>query len=281
MAKRFSGTKTLFDETNYKDILQFCESVNLPYRVTESNYTLKIESSFCNRYFLQNVRSGFCFAVGKMIIRDIKATGLVAPEVNKFDLKYFNFNVPDKIKKGLHVGEVYNIDIKSAYANVLYNHSLVSEKTLRYMGMLAKEDRLAAVGMLASHKEIFEILGTEVLHSYSEISDMRDWFYFCVNRTNEIMQTCANFMGNDFLHFWVDGIFFENKKHAEKVGNYLNSIGYKYSFETLTDYTYFEDNKGERVEYYKDGEKKQLFLPKKNSEVIKYLVDFLNLHNEK
>ena len=106
--KRFKGVKTLFDENNYKWDLQLCEIAYLPYTVTESNYTLKIESDFLNKYYLQNIRSGFAFAVGKMIVKDILSTGLTAPTTNKGDLKYFDFNVPEKLKAGFIRDKIYN-----------------------------------------------------------------------------------------------------------------------------------------------------------------------------
>ena len=280
-AKRFKGIKTLFDDNNYKDILAYCESVGLPYTVTESNYTLKIESEFCNYYFMQNIRTGFCFAISKMIKKDIKATGLTAPEINKGDLKYFDFNVPEKLKHGFVRSKIYNIDIKHAYANVLFNHSLITPKTFKYMGNLEKPDRLAAVGMLASNKEIFEIIGNEVINSYSEVSEFQNWFYFCVVRTNEIMHKCRELLGNSFLHFWVDGIFSDNEKNIHKVEKYLTSIGYKYSFNECFNYTYFEDNKGERITYISENKEKLLFLPKRNNEMTKFLINFLSLHDGK
>ena len=278
--KRFKGIKSLFDDTNYKDDLLFCEATNKPYIIEESNYTLKITSAFLNRYYLQNVRSPFCFAVGKMIVKDIEATGLTAPEINKSDLKYFDFNVPDKLKKGLTIKNIYNIDIKSAYAKVLFNHSLITPRTFKFMANLEKPDRLAAVGMLAAHKEIFEVIGRETINSYSEICEHQNWFYFCVTRTNEIMNKVRELLGNSFLHFWVDGIFFDNPKHIKKVENYLTSIGYDYSYNECHNYTYFEDNKGERVSYFVDGKEKILFLPRKNNEMIKFLIKFLSLHDE-
>ena len=150
--------KLLFDETNYQMYMKFIHSAKIPYTITRSNYTLKIESEILNVHFMQNVMSKKAFMCGAMVQADLKKSGVEMPEINRAELDYFSFNIPDILRK--KEGEtIYNIDIKSAYANALNVNKLLSEKTYNYLCSLSKKDRLAAVGMLASRKDVFYQIG--------------------------------------------------------------------------------------------------------------------------
>jgi len=275
MARKPAKAKTLFVEDNYKKYLKLCAASGLPYKIIESNYTLSIESDFCNVTFMQNVMNKKAFIAGAMIKRDIKETGLEPPEFDAGEMSYFNFApIPEIINCGK---TIYNIDIKSAYANVLNNHSLIQPKTFNYMKTLIKKDRLACVGMLASSKDIYECVGNEELSYINETKDTKNWFYFCVEMINKIMEEIRRKIGS-FLFYWVDGVFFENKKDADLIMNILDGLGYNYSFEICTDFNYSDDGKQQKLTYYKaDGKLKVLTLPKKNNEVDKFLLEFLGI----
>lgn len=273
-----AAIKSLYNADNYKDVIAFCEAAKLPYTLIESNYTTKIVSSFCNISFIQSEMHKKAFIAKSMIVKDITATGLEPPDINKNDLSYFNFTMPERLKQGSHT--IYNIDIKSAYANVLKNHSLISPRTFYYMTRLSKTQRLACIGMLAATKEIMEMVGNEVIERRKEVLPTENWFYFCVQRTNELMNACRSLITRDFLFYWVDGIFFDNERNAKAVGELLQGKGYKYSFDVCTDFKYHEDDKGRRIEYFKGEEKKKLFLPKKNSGVDEFLIKFLSFHKK-
>jgi hypothetical protein len=275
MARKPAKAKTLFVEDNYKNYLELCASSGLPYRIIESNYTLSIESDFCNVTFMQNVMNKKAFIAGAKIKRDIKNTGLEPPEFDEGEMTYFNFApIPELINCPK---TIYNIDIKSAYANVLNNHSLILPETFNYMKTLIKKDRLACVGMLASSKDIYECLGNEELEYHNEIKDTKNWFYFCVNIINKIMEKIKKAI-KSFLFYWVDGLFFHDKKEADLIMNILDELGYNYSFEVCTEFVYSDEGKQQKLKYYKsDGTLKVLTLPKKNNDVDKFLLDFLGI----
>ena len=269
--------KVMFDEDNYQMYLDLCRASGLPYTVTRSNYTLDIESKFCSIYFMTNVMSKKSFWVGAMVKKDIIDSKTVQPVIDKHDLKYFAFN----IAKVLHDNsgtEIYNIDIKSAYANALNNNKLLTPKTFNFLCTLAKKDRLAAIGMLASKKDIFtydcqdNCIGHDKL-----IKDTESWFYFCVKEIQDVMQECQKEIGSDFLFYWVDGIFYRNAENKKIITDILTARGYNYSYDVCADFLYYENINTKYLSFKKDGKQKIMHLPKLNKEVETYLLKHLKL----
>ena len=266
-------------ENNSTMYLEFAESTGLPYAITESNYQMEITSSFLNIKFLQEERPPFVFAIGKMIEKDIRDTGLVQPEFKKSDIVYFDFTDNKNFRNAPET--IYNVDIKSAYAHVLFNHGLIKPKTFKYMSKLSKKDRLTVVGMLAATKNIYMMEGREIVGYDKTVKDTKNWFLFCVYQTNKLMQECAQIIGASFLFYWVDGIFFTDKNKASAVQEFLNSKGYRSTFEECTKFKFVESKKNCKLIYLKgsNGEKKELSLPKKNNEVNEFLINFLTLND--
>lgn len=255
----------------YLDLLQ---KMRIPYKITRSNYTLDIESSAINAYFMTNVMSDKAFICGALVKKDILASGIEIPEIDRDILKYFDFNIPSII----NANEVmYNVDIKSAYATALIANKLISEKTFNFLASLSKTDRLAAVGMLASRKDIFEHDASgECIEHTKQIKDTANWFSYCILEIQKLMEGVRDEIGEDFLFYWVDGIFFKTKENAEKIMQYLAKKGYKSTFEVCTSFKYLEDSAQKMLFYKKqDGTEKRLSLPKTNKDVDKYLISLL------
>lgn len=274
MAKRIEYLHSELTKENYKHFTNLFKLSNEPYLVTRSNYTLAITSDWFN-VKLHPQMSKMAFIAGAMLKRDIKKTGLSNPDISKDDLSYFEFAAKEKLEN--ITDEIYNIDIKSAYLNVLNNHGLLSVKTYSIGRKLSKRDRLAMVGMLASRKDIFEMIGNKTLSRDKVIADTCSWFYFCVNRTNEIMADCKKIIGNDFLFFWVDGIFFTGRENIKPVTDHLRAIGYRYSLDVCNDMIYSEINELKKLRYHKGDEYKELYLPKKNNKIDEFLINLLYL----
>lgn len=270
--------KAIIKENNYSDYLELCESTGLPYTLHRSNYRVIIESSFCNIDFMQNIMSNKAFIVGAMIKKDINATGLVPPDIDKADLKYYDFAPPKYLQDSEQT--IYNIDIKSAYASVLYRHGLITKKTAKMMRSLPKKDRLASVGMLASKRHTFNMVGSKVISAHTEEKDTAPWFLFCVQKTAELMDKCRAILGRDFLFYWVDGLFFRHERNAEKVIELIEREGYFCSFDVCHKFKYTNGEVEKVLTYWKtdeDGaEYKRLSLPNQNNEVDKFILKFIS-----
>ena len=272
--------KSLFNNENYKMYISLVRESGLPYKIIRSNYTLQIESSFLNIYFMQNVMNNKAFIVGALIAKDLKNSGVEMPQIDRSELKYFNFNLGNIIHQESDI--IYNIDIKSAYANALNNNRLLEKKTFDFLCGLSKKDRLAAVGMLAARKDEFYYSENDnCVHHQKLIKETENWFYFCVLEIQKLMQEIQEKIGDDFLFYWVDGIFFKSKENKEVIENIIKNKGYNCSFEECFDFRYFENSTSKFLSYSKKEDEetvnKTLNLPKENRDVDKYLFKLLDL----
>jgi hypothetical protein len=215
--------------------------------------------------------SNRAFAAAAKIKSDIVKRNIEPPEIDKRGLRYFDFN--SKYIKTVS-GDVYNIDLKSAYAHVLFNKGIASPDTFAYLSKIDKIDRLAACGMLASVKYIFEHNEHDeiIRHEIAE-NPLHPYFYICVKEVGVIMRKLIELIGRGYLMYWVDGIYFDNLRNIDKVTDYLKSIHYPHSFEILKDFTAND----KYVSYIKDGKLKQINVPKPNSEVNRFLIDYLGV----
>lgn len=271
--------KSFFSEDNYIKYLELCKASKMPFIIEQSNYTLKIQSEFINVQFMQNMMSKRAFIAYQKIKSDISKSGLVPPEIDRRELKYYKFEIPNRLKQSSKT--IYNIDIKSAYATVLKNHLIISPKTFAYLSSLHKQDRLASVGMLAGRKNIFEYTNGGELKSYSKKeNELANFFYFAVLQTQYIMQGIQSLLGRDFLFYWVDGVYFENENRKDEVFKYLSEKGYKYSFDILQDFSVMETGKLHRLFFKKEGEEKTFTIPKPDNEIARKVIDFLGVHKK-
>ena len=134
----------------------------------------------------------------------------------------------------------YNIDLSSAYAYCLYNCELITKKTFNYLLKLPKMERLTAVGMLAtSHVKYFYSGGKCVdFKPYREPT--AQIFFFLIDEINYLMQDIKWILGNDFIFYWVDGVFIKpsvSKKKIQDVENLLISLKYPYKYEKVENFS--------------------------------------------
>jgi len=264
----------LMDGKNHKYYLKLAETMRLPYVIIESNYTLEIKNSAMWVYFIQSEVSKKAFTCGAMVKRDLKKSGQPTPAVDREQIKYFNFAYEEILRRNSG-RTIYNIDIKSAYATALNNTGLLHEDTFRFLCTIPKKDRLVSLGMLASRKEVYQMdaNNNEISH-HIERKDTEGWFFYCCLEIQQLMQDIQNMLGPDFLFYWVDGVFFTGD-HKEQIIRYLESKGYKYSFDECTDFTYRETDFIKSLSYFKEGKEKTLSLPRKNNAIHEFILKHL------
>lgn len=159
----------------------------------------------------------------------------------------------------------YCVDINSAYLTVLKNENLIQAKTYEQIlkstqGKNKKIDRLKAIGLFASCKIKMEYIAGEP-QNLKLIENPQNWvFWLACQKTTEAMQEIRNKMPEDYLCYWVDGIFL--KENPYKAQEILKEMGFNSKIEKITEIKKTD----KRLTYFKDGIKKILFLPKKNPE---------------
>ena len=269
MAKKEKQLTVMFDEDNYQYYLNLIKKIGCPYKIARSTYTLSIVSECVNIKFIQNMQSSRAFMAGNMIKGDIKDK----PRPINAEPKYFEFN-REQILKQAQRKQVYNIDIKSAYANALRQNGYISDRTFRMLASLSKRDRLASVGMLASKKcwSEYNEQGKSVKY-YEVVNDNAPFFFFCVNAINTVMENIKNTIGDDFLFYWVDGVFFTGDR-VKEIERILFDAGYPFSFCKIDNLQIVETEKIKTLIYKKEQEEKVLSLPQFNKKRIRYLIEF-------
>lgn len=222
-----------------------------------------------DRKFVYSLQSNQTFAAYAKVKKDVKDKP--PPEINKEELVYF---VHD-FKESCSIDRVYNIDLKSAYATILFKDEIITQDTFSYLSRLPKHDRLAAVGMLASRKKSFSFDKQGTIRTYEEtISKLENFFYYAVQRTFEIMCDLRRILGADYLFTWVDGIYFRpTMEGLIQCEDYLRRIGFRYSEEILTDWQVRVVKGAVKLFFVKEGKIKSFSLPARESEFVSIMAD--------
>jgi hypothetical protein len=155
---------------------------------------------------------------------------------------------------------IYNIDIKGAYASCLMNNGLITPKTYDYLLNLKKDERLPAVGMLAkSHIKYFYEGGScvDVKPFRAETSEL---FFYLIQEIDVIMREIKWILGDYFIYYWVDGVFFSEftpQSKIDEVLRYLDSINYRYTFEMVYNFDYKNEDGQCKISLDKEDEHKE------------------------
>jgi hypothetical protein len=221
--------KSLSDPKSAKAHIDFLKHAGFPYTLKVSNYTLEIVSDIINIQFLHSMRSNRCFAAYAKIKSNVSKHEI--PKVKKHELEYFMHDFTDDYFSE----NAINIDIKSAYPSVLFNDGYITQETFDYLSKIPKLDRLAAIGMLASKKYVFDYDGNGKLLNFDKVtSPLENFFFHCVKRVGDIMHDLKKLSGSDYLFTWVDGIYLKpNDEYLYEVAPHLEANGFKYSVDII------------------------------------------------
>lgn len=227
-----------------------------------SNYTATM--SFKNENdvkikFLSQSLNKRAFIGAQLIKKDLREFTANEPElIDEERLKYFHHNL-----QTIELDKVINIDLKNAYATVLFNDGFISEKTYAFLLTLPKKDRLASVGFLAYKKDVFEFNDGGLIDHSVEKGPNANVFHYCVRKTHLIMDNISKILGDDFLFSWVDGIYFKDiSEKTIKIVEYLESIQYKHTIDTLVNFKCSDHGRFLFVSFDKEGGKKIFNVPK-------------------
>lgn len=235
MAKRNPQDELLKSDNNFRTLIEFNKAMKSNFTLEFSTYTarliLQTESGEFKTKLITEKRNNSVFIAGKLIEKDLRNyTANEIQKVNEKKLQYYSHAL-----KPCSYKEVMNIDIKNAYASILFNDGFISPETFQYLEKIQKLDRLASLGMLAYKRNIFEYVEGELKNTSVKIGEFRDVFFYCVRKTAEIMRECEEVLGKDFLFTWVDGIYFRKlSRNIILVSEILETHKLKYTIEKLS-----------------------------------------------
>ena len=157
-------------------------------------------------------------------------------------IRHYNYvnNLPKEIK------EFYFVDISAAYLTSLYLNNIISEFIFNLINELPKKDRLITLGMLAY--EPFKIPYVDgikgeiekVRNYYSPvfytacalIETLMDDLIKLISDKGELLSIHSFDRSENYLFYWVDGLFFRNKNDINTISEFLTNKGYKFRIGT-------------------------------------------------
>jgi hypothetical protein len=270
-------TKAILKTEAVNQYIDLHKNLKIPFTLTLSTYTARIKSNYCDIYFMKSEQPNRVFCAYNKVKKDVTTQQVKKIKVNS--LQYYSTNFKDD---NFYSDVIYNVDIKSAYATILYNDGLIKKETFEYLCKLPKMERLASVGMLAGKKNIFEMdADGEVISEKTEISPTADYFFYCVKRTSEIINFVSKHLGNAFLFSWVDGIYFLQANHkgamqsGEIVKDYFAEINLKASFDVLREFEVIGQPDYYNCNFIKEDKRKFINVPRPNNRILNQITEHL------
>jgi hypothetical protein len=259
--------------SNVKKYIDIHGKLRLPFEMTVSNYTTHLKSRMFDLHFMKNAQNNRTFAAFQKVRNDcIKKE---VPQINPVNVNYFATNI---FAEDFYSDVIYNVDLKAAYATVLLNDGFLTAETYKHIMQLPKMERLASVGMLAGKKNIFKIdADGKILEDNVIISPTSDYFFYCVQKTFDVMHEARGILQESFLFSWVDGIYFldkENKSYSELM-QFFELNKFPISFEVLKEFHVKNKKTFYACSYWKGDKKKFMNVPKQQNSIIKNIANYL------
>ena len=142
-------------------------------------------------------------------------------------LGYMDLNPGEVIR----VEDVYEVDLVSAYYHAAAKLGYLSPEFFEKTKTLPKPIRLRLLGSIATRKQ-YETFDGEEFQTWVEQDDkMRAVWHNIVCYVDDVMQEMASYLGDRFLWYWVDGIYFTTFGEHDISATLVEQIAKKNSFE--------------------------------------------------
>lgn len=219
------------------------------FKLTMTNKTAKIESEKEVFFFSDKSFSHKVFPMFQKMKRDIKSSGITAPNVSPSDIDYYKFsdNLPYQIERA------YGYDINKAYAACLFNEGYINLCTMHKLVNMNKKDRLAATGMIATSKQVMFFEKGEIVEvETQEDKELRTVFFHVSKIVGQCLNDVFNEMESEVLFYWVDGIVLRKPI----VSDVFERYGFRIKSENISRWRIIEDEGRKILTFNKDGETK-------------------------
>jgi len=236
------------------------------FKLKISNYSANLKAGEHNYLFSDDIVDTKAFRYYQKMKKELGGEIREIPQ----NVKYHDFT--GLVKSEEVIEDLICIDISSAYLTVLKNEKVISDKTFNWINTTstknkkAKTARLKSVGMFAKNPMSLIFEKGEIVN-FEQNRDPFAWvFFLACQKTGEAMEICKKELADDFLFYWVDGIFFRNNK--EKIPiilEILKTLGFNSKLENVRNLRKSEKT----LLFEKEGKEKILFLPQTNFEEMK------------
>lgn len=266
------------DYNEMKQFINMLRNQKRDFEIHQTSHSTTINFKGNSFLFVNKISSNMTFSAFNMIKKDIVKSGIEIDRIPRFDIRYFSINEFLRSQSELP-GECYLIDINSAYLTCLLNAQMITKETFERVSHWGKEVRLKSVGMLATNKNILKYKeGKLVGHEIKSDEYLRNYFFYCCYQTGEVMNKIADELGDEFLFYWVDGIFIKSKDKVKVVQSLLNAHGFHSKTKSLKEVRFKNEKDNMHFSYLDElrNKRKKYVIPYFDEENSRNFKDFIN-----
>ena len=257
---------TIFKNPQLQEsIIRQYKEAGLDFQVKHSNYNTQIIGQETVLKFIQTEHSIKVFVAYNKIVSDLKKSDKTL-EILQQDWSTENFDSKNGLKPCKYK-TVLNLDITSAYPYCLFLNKLISQDTFNYLMALPKSERLPAIGMIAKKSVWIDYNNGKASNWDVKTGEYANIFFFVIQQITDLMAWAADIAGDDFLFYWVDGIFLKptiSKKKLQEITGIFAEQGYYYKYENVKNFSVVRENDKLFINMIKNGEEKPYTMYDKN-----------------
>jgi len=257
-----------------ESIIEFLESINADFTATVSNYTTTIDYYGNKSKYMKEQHSRKTFSAYSKIKSDVSK--LPVPKYTEDSVSYFHHDIDGSF----HYKKAIQIDVRKAYATVLYKNKMITEATYDFITCLSKTERLVSVGMLASMKHIFQY-ENGIVENYTPVrSPLSGFFFFAVKEIQELMNHCRMASGAKYIMTWVDSIYIQCDETAlAEILNVFYHNGFESSVHILENFTCHVGEDKIHISLIDNREVKNFNIPHKSNVTANHFFNFITRRN--
>jgi hypothetical protein len=257
---------TMFKNPQLQEsIIKQYKEAGLDFQVKHSNYNTQIIGQESVIKFIQTEHSIKVFIAYNKIVADLKKSDKTV-EILQGDWSTENFDSKNGLKPCSYK-TVLNLDITSAYPYCLFINKLITLDTFNYLMALPKNERLPAIGMIAKKSVWIDYQKGKATTWDVKTGEYANIFFFVIQQITDLMAWAADIAGEDFLFYWVDGIFLKptiSKKKLQEITGIFAEQGYYYKYENVKNFSVVRENDKLYINMIKNGDEKPYTMYDKN-----------------
>lgn len=183
-------------------------------------------------------------------------------------LLYFKFRAQEEAPKAGEAKIFKNcleIDINKAYYKAALNLGIITESYYNKYINLPKDVRLKLIGAIATRKQIFNYKNGKLESIEEETNQLlRKAWFMIVNEVDSALYYFAEKLGENFIFYWVDGIYIKKFEGYEDIKNEVSNLfKFEFSVDEIKEIT-LEKGKGKTTKVKVKTEEKTKFFITQN-----------------
>lgn len=208
---------------NIKQLIRYHVDNCIPHSIIQTGNTNKLTSEIGNYIGYETYLKKRDLILISKVKNHIEKNQIKAPK------KVKNIDYVTKLMPEIDLNkELYAVDISAAYWCCAKNLNFIDEELFKegFKKKYSKKGRLISIGALASQPTLCKFDGKKYVYSKFEELPTANIFYKCAEVVNDLINNIAFILGKDFVFFWVDCVFFYEKKNIQVVENLFKNANF-------------------------------------------------------